>query len=393
MKALSMVRPSDSEIKHLNKIAESFLKKLKIKDGKPILGGSVAKGTWIKGNPDIDIFVKYPLKYKNKDISLLLEKDLKKIFPEVSKVHGSRDYFKIEYSSCIFEIIPVLNVSSPERSENITDSSPFHTEWVKKKVNPKLQDEIRLTKAFLKANNLYGAESYIKGFSGFVSEILTIHYGSFQKLINAAIKFKPGEVIGDKKHAKALNKSKISPLIVIDPTCSSRNAAAALSEKKFNKFVSLCKEFFHNPSPDYFEIRSMDLEEIKDALILKAVPLERKSDIAGAKLLKAQEFIKRTLDLAGFNVTEYDMDFSQGLLWFYTENKKVSKNFKHFGPPLKEEKHVEVFKQKYPKYKIENNRIFVDLERKHTDIENFVKDLLKDPYVKEKVKSIAVVNE
>ncbi len=397
MKALSLVKPEKEEIEHVNKLAKIFLEKLnsKLKDAKAVIGGSVAKGTWLKGGHDIDIFVQYPLTFKDKDISALLEKDLKKLFKDISRVHGSRDYFKIEYSSYIFEIIPVLKVSSPEKAENITDSSPFHTEWVKSKVNESLQDEIRLTRAFCKANKIYGAESYIKGFSGFVTEILTINYGSFEKLIKAAMKWKPGDVIGDKQHAKKLNEAKLSPLIVIDPTCSSRNAAAALSEKKFNKFIEKAKEFYHNPSPSYFEIKTKDLEELKDALILKAIPLERKSDIAGAKLLKAQEYIKTILNQNGFNVTEHDMEFgSESLLWFFTEKKEVPKKFKHFGPPLKETKHVEVFKERYPNYKIENDRIFVELERKHTHINQFVKDLISsDPYIKEKVKSIAVVNE
>ncbi len=396
MKALDLVKPKTEEIKHINHLSKVFLTKLnsKLKQGKAVIGGSVAKGTWIRGNPDIDIFVQYPLKFKDQDISQLLEKDLKKIFKDVSKVHGSRDYFKIEYSNYIFEIIPVLKVSSPENSENITDSSPFHTKWVKKNTSSKLQDEIRLTKAFMKANKIYGAESYIKGFSGFVTEILTINYGSFQKLINTAIKFKKGNIIGSKIHAKKLNKSKISPLIVIDPTCSSRNAAAALSEKKLNKFIEKAKEFYHNPSPSYFEIKTQDLEEIKDALILKAIPLKRKSDIAGAKLLKAQEYIKRVLDQHGFNVTDHDMEFGkESLLWFYTENKNIPKNYRHYGPPIKENNHVKVFKQKHPNFKIENNRIFVELKRKHTELEPFVKDLLQEPYIKEKVKAISVVNE
>lgn len=398
MKAPSLVKPEKEEIKHVEKIAGCFLEKLnkELKDVKAVIGGSVAKGTWIKGNPDIDIFVQYPLKFKDKDISALLEKGLKKVFKEVSRVHGSRDYFKIEYSSYIFEIIPVLKVSSPEKAENITDASPFHTEWVKSKVNESLQDEIRLTKAFCKANKLYGAESYIKGFSGFVTEILTIHYGSFEKLIKAAMKWKEVEIIGDKQHAKKLNEAKLSPLIVIDPTCSSRNAAAALSDKKFKKFIETAKEFYHNPNPSFFEIKTQNLEELKDALILKAIPLNnRKSDIAGAKLLKAQEYIKKILDQNGFNVTEHDMEFgSESLLWFFTEKKEIPKKFRHFGPPLKETRHVEVFKERYPGYKIENDRIFVELERKHTHINQFVKDLIStDPYIKEKVKSITVVNE
>ena len=58
----------------------------------------------------------------------------------------------------------------------------------KKKIKGKILDEIRLAKAFCHANGCYGAESYIKGFSGYALELLVYHYGSFQKFVKAITK-------------------------------------------------------------------------------------------------------------------------------------------------------------------------------------------------------------
>ncbi len=219
----------------------SEIKKKKIK-AMAVLGGSIAKGTFLKDDYDCDIFVKFNLSYKKKDISNLLEKILK-TFPRVNRIHGSRDYFNFKSNGINFEIVPVLNIKKAEQEINITDCSPLHVKWVKDNLdkNPKLSDEIRLTKAFCKACNVYGAESYLRGFSGHVLDILTIYYNGFIPLLENAVKWKEKEVIDFNNYHKGsalerLNKSKLSSLIVIDPIQPERNAAAVLSKENFLLF-------------------------------------------------------------------------------------------------------------------------------------------------------------
>ncbi|MBS3134942.1 nucleotidyltransferase domain-containing protein, partial [Candidatus Woesearchaeota archaeon] len=70
MKILDEIRPAEKEKQKVRKIIKSVLEKIKIMDAKLELGGSYAKDTFLSGNHDIDVFVKFPyLKYKNKDIS------------------------------------------------------------------------------------------------------------------------------------------------------------------------------------------------------------------------------------------------------------------------------------------------------------------------------------
>ena len=198
MKILEEIRPREKEKQEVKKIIESVLSKIKVEDAKFELGGSYAKDTFLRGNHDIDIFVKFPYaKYKNKDISKILNE---KLWIKHKKVHGSRDYFQMEKKGYSLEFIPVLDIKNPEQDKNITDFSPLHTKWVKKHL--KNSDEARLIKKFCRAQGVYGAESYIKGFSGYVLEILTVYYKNFYNLIKNVSRWKLPVYIDIEKYYK-----------------------------------------------------------------------------------------------------------------------------------------------------------------------------------------------
>ena len=147
---------------------EKELKKQRIKAGM-FVGGSFAKGTIVKQDEyDIDIFVRFE---KKGDIGDILGRIINKICKEAElkceKVHGSRDYYKIFITKgIVFEIIPVLSIKKPADAENVTDLSYFHVNYVRRKA-VRLGNEIRLAKQFCHAQGVYGAESYIQGFSGY----------------------------------------------------------------------------------------------------------------------------------------------------------------------------------------------------------------------------------
>jgi len=401
---LNEIVPSKEEEKTLKKAAEHFIKKLnlELKNAKAILGGSVAKNTFLKGSYDIDIFVQFNKElYKNKDVSEILHEKLKKIHKSAAKisglhkVHGSRDYFQIIHDPFTFEVIPILKIKKADEAKNITDISPLHTYWVRKH-GKKLTSEIRLAKAFCKANKLYGAESYIRGFSGYTLEILIIAHKSFNNLMKAASRWKSGVKIDVKKHGvKELNKSKLSSLIVIDPVQHDRNTAAALSEKKFNEFIELARKFLHNPSAEYFIKEKFDLDKIKSAAILRVLPLEGKEDIIGAKLIKCMEYIRKKLREEEYEVQSHDWHWdNEAYFWYFVKNKNLPDIKKHYGPPLKEKKHLQAFKKRYSNYplKEDGTRVYVELKRKHTNVNQFLSELIKkDSYIKEKIRKIKIL--
>lgn len=393
---LKQIKPSKKEEQQIKELVQQILKKIKIKDAKAVLGGSGAKGTWLRNTYDTDIYVQFnPKKYKDKNISKILYKELKKKFKKVEVLHGSRDYFRIFKEDFTIEIVPILDIKKAEDAANITDVSPLHAEWVKKHNKG---DEIRLAKAFCRAQSCYGAESYIQGFSGYVLEILTIKYGSFENLMRAAAKWKAKEYIDVEKHGKKLNKAKTySPLILIDPVQGDRNAAAALNKKNYQKFIQSAQSFLKHPAKEFFEKKEVTIEELKKKsegkklLLLQVKPVKGKEDVIGAKLLKTLEYLKKQLKLNDFKIYDYNWKWDEtALFWFIMDAELLPETKEHQGPKLSQTKHVEKFKIKNKNHKIyeKNGRVYAEIPRTYRTPEGLIEELIKDFNVRKRVKEI-----
>jgi tRNA nucleotidyltransferase (CCA-adding enzyme) len=402
MDILDKISPNKKERERVSQVIDGFLGKLKLrlKECRILIGGSMGKDSWLSGDHDVDIFVQFPKSYVKKDISKILRNKLKGIKFQV--IHGSRDYLQVDHGSYLFEIIPVIEVKKHEEAVNITDVSPLHVTWVKKyNKNP---EQVRLTKAFLKANNLYGAESYIKGFSGYVVELLTIHYNGFMNLVKNASNWK-GQVIIDlsnfynnkKEILSNLDKNKINNLILIDPVQPDRNAAASLSQEKFDDFIELCRKYLKNPHEECFIEKKLDLNELKkkylkdDVIILNVKSLEGKKDIVGSKLLKAFEYIKEKIIKESWKIKESNWIWNKKIIFYYiVEREKLSKEIIHYGPPKKLIDNAVQFRKKWKNYKVyeNNDRVYVKLKRKFVKVNLFVKNLIKDKYLKNLIRKI-----
>src|SRR3989344_1935771 len=398
-KIIKEIKPNVKVIKEI----DIFIKKLNdnIKRNRikaiAVAGGSVAKDTFLKDDYDVDIFVKFDYSYLGKDISDLLGKILKSFKPEL--VHGSRDYFQIK-NKLTYEIVPVLNVFDPKKAVNVTDMSPLHVAWVRK--YKKYTDEIRLAKQFCKSIKVYGAESYIKGFSGHVLDILVINYKGFLNLLKNSQKWKRYTVIdfynAHKGNAlRNLNRSKISPLIVIDPIQPKRNAAAALSEEKINVFKEAAGKFLEKPSETFFIKKEFTIDEIKrkyknyKIIFLELIPKEEKTDVSGAKLLKAFEHIKKHIKINDFNLVHSDWKWDKEAIFYFVLKKEVLPMYvERVGPPLHEKEYVKNFKKKHKKTFIRKDRVYAKVKRRYRKVEELIKDLIKDGYIKEKVRKIVI---
>jgi len=391
-KILQDILPKNEEKISLKKETGIILNKFKsLKTVNFIVGGSYAKGTWLKGNKEVDIFARFNYeKYKDKDISKELKKLLTNRSIDFKLVHGSRDYFHFIKNDILFEIIPVLDIDTYLKARNVTDVSPLHVSYVCKNSNLNLKNEIRLLKQFCKANDMYGAESYIKGFSGYVIEVLIIYYGSFKKVLNSAKSWKVKEIIDPARHyttdseimLNLTDSKKSSPLIIIDPVQKNRNIAAALSGRIFNKFIKTSKKY--NSSDIFFTKKEVVLEKLQGYNIFKITPLDGKKDVVGAKLLKALEKIKKGLEMEGFKVYDYGWKWNNYAYFWFKTNPSLSKIKKHFGPYRKMKKYVDNFKKKWKGKRVyyEGNRIYVNLQRKNTSSQDIIKKLFKRDDIK-----------
>ena len=163
------LKPDKHSINELKKRSKEFIDELRDEIIKSkiladvFVGGSFAKGTLLKSdNYDVDIFVRFDRKYES--LSDILEKFLKNLSRKsgikVERVHGSRDYFIVRINNIAgyFEVIPVKKIKKPSEEENVTDLTYFHGPYVKKRIIG-LEDQVRLTKQFLRAQEVYGAET------------------------------------------------------------------------------------------------------------------------------------------------------------------------------------------------------------------------------------------
>ncbi len=401
MKTLDLIKPDKEQEKVMKNLAKKILTQIKVKDAKVTLGGSFAKGTWLKDSHDLDIYVQFNYnKYKDKDISKILGRNLKRFNPK--KVHGSRDYYQIESQGKTIEIIPILKISKPEQALNITDISPLHVKWVKK--HKRLNDEIRLAKAFCQAQGIYGAESYIKGLSGYAIEILTIHYGSFKKMLRAVNKWKERTIIDPEKYYKKnqvlqkLNKSKTQcPLIVIDPVQRSRNATVVFNKKNYEKFKKIAQAFLDKPSIEFFIRKKTKIADLKKVakgnqlFLIEGIPLKGKKDVIGAKLLKIYEFLNKQLAINDFNVIASGWIWDKkAIFWFILPKKKLSLMKNHFGPPKISKTRLANFRKKWSNKRIyyKDGYSYVKIRRHFREPKELLKALILDNYVKSRVKSL-----
>lgn len=407
-KQIEIIKPNKDTFKEINKTSKEFVKylekKLKSKKIKAdvFIGGSLAKNTIVKKDKyDIDIFIRFDKKYDNKEISKLLGKTLGKGF---KKVHGSRDYYQQMVSGIIMEIVPVLKIKKQQQAQNITDLSYFHVAYINKKIrkNKRLADEIILAKTFCHAQNCYGAESYIHGFSGYALELLICHYKSFKKFISSIayqknmlrknnLSSKSDKllinnkiIIDDKKFYKnnneilrELNESKIQgPIILIDPTFKERNALAGLSKKTFNKFKETCKKFLKNPNEKFFIQKNLK-EELnkkygKDLKVIEIKTSKQVGDIAGSKSKKFFEFfILKSEREFKVKLKEFEYDDNKNLAYFYfILDKKGDEIIK--GPSITDTHNLTRFKKTHKNAHIKNHIAYAKIKH-DLSFEEFIK--------------------
>ena len=249
---IERIRPSVAEITavkasadKLEKMVRDYIAREKI-DARTCFVGSFAKGTFLSNN-DLDLFVLFPTDFPRnemEDFCLRMGADL---------IDGKRAYAEHPYSSGTFEgldvdLVPCYDIESTDKLMTPVDRSPFHTRYVLSKVDDSMCDQIRLTKRFMKGISAYGAEPDVRGFSGYLCEILTIKYGNFRKLLENAKDWTPGTVVVIEDEGPHIDE----PLVVYDPVDAKRNVASAVHEDTLMRFVEACNAYLGCPKMEFF---------------------------------------------------------------------------------------------------------------------------------------------
>ncbi len=403
VQVLQDISPQEDTRKKVLPLVKEFLSQLNAQlkkqklHAKAVLGGSYAKDTWLEGDYDVDIFVLFDLRHKNQDLSNMLHTALEAWHP--IRIRGSRDYFHLK-NEVLYEIIPALAIKKSQDAENTTDFSSKHVAWVQQHA-ANLTDDIRLFKKFCKANRVYGAESYIKGISGHVADLLIIKYKGFWKALSAIAQWKPKVIIDiNKTHAinplLVLNTNKTQgPLVVIDPVQPERNAAAAVSKETFDALVIAAKKFIQKPAKSFFEEKILNLDALAkkgELMVVSCTPLKDPQDIAGTKMLKAFEYLGQQLEEFGVRDSGWEWNGKEKALWWYVLRKNqlpVTQEIQ--GPPLRLSEHVVKFKKAHPDNFIKKIKgeqvVWARVKRAVTTPEKRVQLIIKEAYICNRVLS------
>lgn len=381
------IRPSDKERLALRTLADKIIDRINSigrDEGLNIHGilvGSSARGTWISGEHDLDIFIMFP---PDAGRQFLEEKGLhvaRKIahmgdrfeerYAEHPYIHASIDGFEVD-------LVPAFNVENAQEIKSAVDRTPFHNRYVESRIGY-LTDDVLLLKQFMKGIEVYGSELRTRGFSGYLVELLIIHYGSFENALKAACDWKTGTVIDIENHGTVRH---IAPLVMIDPTDPRRNVAAALSLDNMCIFMDKSSEFIKDPDISYLRpyvrepVSDLDLEKIISSRKTSLIAIEfdapdEVEDVLFPQLYKLEDSCREMLeryDFCVYNSGVWSKDKS--VVLYELESARIPEVMKHSGPLVETKEHASAFKYKYEQARrfsniyIQNGKYMVEIPRK-----------------------------
>jgi tRNA nucleotidyltransferase (CCA-adding enzyme) len=374
-KVLKLIKPTVKDLEKLQSIEKKIKDEIysykipQIVDVKT--GGSFAKGTNLKKDMDIDIFILI-----DKDTN---EHEFEKIaldvgFKCLKGYHPITRYSEHPYvEGFVFlnnnnkehvklNVVPCYSVEKGDW-KSPADRSQYHTEYMKKMLKSEQKNQIRILKAFLKGIGIYGAELSIAGLSGYVTEVLVLKYGNFKNVIeNIAMIKKKGELIAINNTTNNKIPEKFqSPIIIIDPIDSNRNLGTAISSESLSRFIFGARAFLKNPSLELFNINRYNdminferiLQNVSQLLpyilVLEFKYKKRSSDIIWGQLKKLTRSLVQRLNDKEFVVLKsecYIYNTNSAKLFFLLKFNKLSPFLTKSGPSIFMEKEVFQFLKK-----------------------------------------------
>jgi len=386
--ALKLAKPTEEEVLKAKSAELELRRRLERLNLDFKFVGSYARNTWLKGNLEIDVFVLFPTELSKEELERRIIEIGKQVFERYELRYAEHPYVHGELFGVEVDLVPCYKVESAEKILSAVDRTPFHHEWLKEKVKGK-EDEIRLLKLFLKANGIYGAEYKVRGFSGYLCELLIVFYGSFVECIKNARSWTRRTVIDPEKGE--VRKGEF--FFVVDPVDERRNVAANLSLDNLAKFVHLSRQFFEKPSLDFFILkpRKVSAEKILEAMKLRGTEIfalefekpEIVEDNLYPQLERAARKIYEMLRRENFMPLRYAY-FASDLCYilFECQIRELSRITRKLGPEFEDQENVRNFisKQRLFEPFLENGRWWAFELRKNTKPEEAVSDFIAKNY-------------
>lgn len=402
---LNRVNPSEVEQKKVQKLAQKLTENLgKIAkesgiDAKIGIEGSVAKNTWLRDCPEIDVFLQVPTTIPREAFGTVILDVAKKAMDGYKQIErfAEHPYLESEIDDIYVNIVPCYMVKSGEWI-SATDRTPFHTNYIKPRIDEQKGKEVRLLKRFMKGVGVYGAEIKIGGFSGYLCELLVLNYGSFVEVLRSVGNWEERPIIDIEGKYKIKNDIKQifeEPLCVIDPVDKERNVAAAVRKERLDEFIAASRAFIKNPDLKFFypsETEALTATELVKRIKIRGstfvfICFEAAAsvpDIFWGQLYRSQRALVKLMEQHEFTILNHSVwsdEAKKHVFVFEVENRFIPNMKRHVGPPLQKRLECEKFLLKHIESdstvsgpRLENGCWVVDMKRKDVDVVNLLKE-------------------
>jgi len=249
------VEPDEDERATLDSAIERLLKRAETATGDlpvevdVVLAGSTARDTWLTGDRDIDIFLRFPTAL---DRAQLREYGLRAghaTLPESREDYAEHPYVVGEFEGFSIDVVPCYALDDATDTRSSVDRTPFHTRYVSNRLDGAVASDVRVCKQLFTGIGVYGSDLRTRGFSGYLTELLVLEHGGFRPLVETAVSWQPPVRFDPEGHGTATFDD---PLVVIDPTDPERNVAAVLSATNLARFQHFARDLLADPREELF---------------------------------------------------------------------------------------------------------------------------------------------
>ena len=377
---LERIKPGPSERKRLQEVSVALISRIEsMAEGcglelKAMLVGSAARGTWLAGDHDLDVFLGVGVE---DDLEKALEL-ARRISPDHREKYAEHPYIQARIDGFEVDLVPCYLVDDASHLRSAVDRTPFHNRYVKQRIAG-LEDEVLLLKQFMKGSGVYGSELRVGGFSGYLAELLVLCYGSFAAVIEAASLWKPGLKLDLEGRGRV---EQADPLVVVDPVDPGRNVAAALTLNRMLQFALAARTFMARPDIEFFfanppaplsdrEIEALMEERGTLPLLIEFAAPDVVEDVLYPQLRKAESAVKALLERKGFSILRSDVISygNRAALLLEMEVWRLSPACRREGPPVWQADHISRFLAAHPKTLsgpyVKDGRLVVEEERRY----------------------------
>jgi len=211
--------------------------------------GSTARGTWLSGDRDLDVFVRFPADLDREELEEYGLAVGHAVLPEGREEFAEHPYVVGSVEGFDVDLVPCYDVPAATDIRSAVDRTPFHTEYLRERLDDDLADEVRLFKQLLTGVGVYGSDLRTEGFSGYLAELLVLAYGSFRGTVEAVADWQPPVELDPEDHGTVEFDD---PLVVVDPTDPERNVAAVCSTANVARAVHHARALLDEPTVERF---------------------------------------------------------------------------------------------------------------------------------------------